>query len=124
MSNKKVSQFRRAQSLAGKQAQQLYKKELTQSKLDKQYEKGFSAGKNKRANDVMIAYYTATMLVLHDEFGFDVDKSIEALNLIEGKLYEFISNIELIEEAHKRLNIKIQTDDAFYKVDKLEDVEE
>lgn len=104
--------MRRRQARAEKKAAQLFKNGITDQDLQDSFKKGYRQGYHDKAWEIIRSYYAATMLALHEEYGFGQDRCIRALKAIETKLVECISNQELVEEAEKQLKIEINMDEA------------
>ena len=106
---------RRAQARTEKKLSQLYKNGLTEKDLQEQYEKGYRAGYQDRAWEIIQSYHGATTLALNEGFGFGKQRCLKALNQIETNLISFLTNQELIEEAEKKVGIEIHLDEGIFR---------
>ena len=108
--------MRRRQAKAEQKAAQLFKNGITEKELIDQFSKGYRAGFQDRAWQIVRAYYASTMLALHDEYGFGQARCIKVLKRVEENLINFLSNQELIEEVENKLKIEINIDEAMDRV--------
>ena len=113
-------QQRRAEARRNEKMAKLFKNGITQTDLDEAYNKGFRKGYHDRAWQIIQSYYGATMLALHDEFGFGQGRCIRVLKAIEENLVKCLTNTELIEEVEKKIGVEIHLDDALNRAQPMD----
>lgn len=104
--------MRRRQAKIEQKQAQLFKNGITNKDLEAEYVRGYKAGLNDKAWNIIRAYYSATLIALHDEYGFGQERCLRALRAVETNLIKHLTNLELIEEAEKKLKIEINVEEG------------
>lgn len=104
--------MRRKQAKIDQKKAQLYKNGITNSDLVKEYEKGYRDGMQNGGKPIIERYYAATMMALHDLYGFGQQRCIKTLRRVEECLIENLTDLDLMKEVEKKLGIEIVMDEA------------
>lgn len=71
------------------------------------YDKGFKDASDKVGDMVVQRYYTATMMALHELYGFGQERCLRTLRKIEELLIMHLTDEELSKATQEKLRIEI-----------------
>ena len=78
-----------------------------QDLINKARTDGFRDGLQNAAKPIIRRYYAATMMALHDLYGFDQMQIITTINRIEEVLIETLTDLDLADKILQDLSIEI-----------------
>lgn len=76
------------------------------------YKKGYDDGVAESAHKVIYRYYTATMMALHELFGFGQERCIRTLRKIDECIVRHLTDDELVEATKKAVGVDIDMNEG------------
>lgn len=76
------------------------------------YKKGFDDGVAESGSKIIHRYYTATMMALHELYGFGQDRCIRTLRKIDELIIKHLTDDELVEATKKTVGVEIDMDEG------------
>lgn len=71
------------------------------------YNEGYKAGVEESGQKIIYRYYTATIMALHELFGFGQDRCLRTLRKIDECIIKHLTDDELVEATKKMVGIDI-----------------
>ena len=71
------------------------------------YNEGYKAGVEEAGQKIIHRYYTATIMALHELFGFGQDRCLRTLRKIDECIIKHLTDDELVEATKKMVGIDI-----------------
>lgn len=93
---------------------------ITQEDLKRTYKKGFDEGFRAAGMEITKCCYAAIAIVVHEEYGFDSEKTIEAMRKVQDKVIYTFHHSELAEELMKKAGIEVDWNDEFQEIREAE----
>lgn len=71
------------------------------------YNEGYKAGVEESGQKIIHRYYTATIMALHELFGFGQERCLRTLRKIDECIIKHLTDDELVEATKKMVGIDI-----------------
>lgn len=94
---------------------------ITQEDLKRSYKRGFDEGFRAAGMEITKCCYAAIALVVHEEYGFDGEKTIETMRAVQDKVLYTFHHSELAEELLRKSGIVVDWGDEFQEIREAED---
>ena len=93
---------------------------ITLHDLEDEFERGREAGFQAAAMPIIKCCYAGIILALHDVFGFGQERCYRAIKAVDEKTLFSLHHSELADEVMEKTGIKLELDEPFERVQKIE----
>ena len=76
------------------------------------YNEGYKAGVEESGQKIIYRYYTATIMALHELFGFGQERCLRTLRKIDDCIVQHLTDDELVEATKKLVGIEIDMEEG------------
>jgi len=83
------------------------------------YNEGYKAGVEESGQKIIYRYYTATIMALHELFGFGQDRCLGTLRKIDECIIKHLTDDELVEATKKMVGIDIDMEEGINRAQPL-----
>lgn len=92
---------------------------ITPEDLEKEYEKGYSAGFRESGEGVLRGTFAAVCLSLKELHGFGPKRCADVLNAVDRHLTYSLTSADLIDEVWEKVGLKLEFHEPFDRIQEL-----
>lgn len=101
--------------------EQLFQRGISLEDLKHEYEYGFDTGFSQAAPSTFKTCYAATVLALHELYGFGRRRCQKVLRLVDHYTMEYLTSMDAIEDVWKKIGLQLEFDEPLDRIQETDD---